>query len=79
MWSYEEAVSTLPYKTTPRKGGMRGPVWCWAAVRQTSSHTTCLIQLVLFPGTTQKMVELTHLIQVRKKGLHEQSTGVSLN
>ena len=24
--THEKAVSTLPYKTTPRRGGMRGPV-----------------------------------------------------
>ena len=32
-----------------------------------------LIRLVLFPDPTQKLVELTHLTKVGKKGLHMQS------
>ena len=36
---------------------------------------THLIQLVLFPATMQKTVELAHLTQVGKKGLREQLHG----
>ena len=42
---------------------------------QVSSHVTYLIQLVLFPDPMRKLVELTHLTKVGKKGLHEQSSG----
>ena len=44
-------------------------------MRQVSSHVTHLIQLVLFPDPTRKLVELAHLTNIRKKGLLVQSPG----
>ena len=54
---------------------LRGPVKHWRSQKQVSSCVTCLIQQVLFPDPTQKLVELAHLTKVGKKGLREQSPG----
>ena len=45
-------------------------------MRQESSHVTHLIWLVLFPDPVQKLVELTRLTKVGKKGPREQSPGM---
>ena len=69
----------LPNETTPRGGGMSGPFNMEESLETSELSCDSLNSTGFISDPTRKLVELTHLTEVRKKGLQRQLPGTEDN